>query len=149
MELVSYNAWYNKTNSKHWRYVITLVNLADTALRRSFQGLGSNKLWWNGPEFLDALVKLPKPEFPEVPDPIQLMKAVNWSLYNIINAMTKTEKDLWRSDAKGFSSWNKFVRILWWVMIHKKILGCKKVRFYRILTPDEITEIKMNITKMS
>ena len=33
--------------------------------------------------------------------------------------------------------------------IHKKILGCKKVRFYRILTPDEITEIKMNITKMS
>lgn len=33
--------------------------------------------------------------------------------------------------------------------IHKKIIGCKKVRFYRILTPDEITEIKMNITKMS
>lgn len=115
MELVSYSAWYNKTNSNHWRYVITLVNLADTALRRSFQGLGSNKLWWNGPEFLDALGKLPKPEFPEVPDPIQLMKAVNWNLYNIINAMTKTEKDLWRSDAKGFSSWNKLVRILWWV----------------------------------
>lgn len=33
--------------------------------------------------------------------------------------------------------------------IHKKILGCKTVRFYRILPPDEITEIKMDITKMS
>ena len=44
MELVSYNAWYNKTSSNQWSYVSTSV-----------QGLASNKLWWNRPEFLNAL----------------------------------------------------------------------------------------------
>ena len=101
----------------NWHHISTKSNPADFMTRGlSITELADCELWWKGPEFLRTNKDWKSQSTPvTIPDRDPEIKSKYTSTYTQMKEK-ETDEEINRLDPTRYSTWNKMVRVLAWVM---------------------------------